>query len=319
MKRNLFVPACLALFMLTAFVSCQSDDEKQDAVMVILKLKDPGYWEQVGVAASLECAAKNLTAVVRYTVSDADYQSQLDAITDMENMDYNFKGIVAVPIYSENNHQVEHRIADVAGKMNIPVIIIDTPVNDSVSPLAGKYRTYIGTDNVDAGKILARNVPAAADSILSVYSAASNAGALRYKGFANVKGETGLWKTSEEDAAAIRSQLDSCPDVTDVVYYNGSLAHTNAVLDILKDNGKNVYSFDAFESLLDNLAQGGVVKGIMAQQTFEIGKQAIDAVFNPNVKNPMYIEPIYITKENVTSESVQPFFDFYNNKYSSFR
>lgn len=156
----------------------------------------------------------------------------------MEKQNFIYKGIVAVPIYSESNHQVETRIAEVADKYKIPIIIVDTPVNEQTSPLAGKYRTYVGTDNEKAGKTLAENVSADKGNILSVRSKASNASIMRYNGFSSVKGSTDIWETTEMDAIGIEQQLDKYPSATDIVYFNGSLPAYASVLDCLERKGK---------------------------------------------------------------------------------
>ena len=304
-----FVLLSVAIFL--AFVGCNKEENQKDAVMVILKGESSDYWSQVGTAIEAECRAEGVEAVIRYTANDADYRSQLDAMEEMEKLKYNFKGIVAVPIYSEGNHQVEAKIAEAAAGRNIPVIIIDTPVDEGTSPLAGKYRAYVGTDNGNAGKILAGHVAADKENILSVRSKASNASLLRYNGFSSVKGKTEIWETTEAEAVGIDKQLANHPSVTDIVYFNGSLPAYSSVLEYLGNNGKTVYTFDVFEITLYALMNGAVVKGILAQNTFEMGRQAVDAVFNTSAKNPIYIEPIYITKDNLTSEKVKPFIDYY--------
>lgn len=311
--RHFLLSIALVAFAAVTFTSCDDDEEnsKDDAIMVILKMRGLDYWEQIGDAIQRKCAEKDVKAVIRYTDSDADYQSQLDALNEMEAMDNNYRGIIVVPIYSSDNHKVENKVLDVASKLDVPIIILDTPVNEEESPLAGKYRTYVGTDNEAAGAVLARNVNVDAKNILSVRSKASNAGAMRYNGFCSVKGETSIWEAAESEANDIEQQLKNFPDATDIVYFNGSLADGDKVIDILRKSGKGLYSFDAFTSTLKALEEGDVVKGVLAQQTFEMGRQAVEAVFNPNVKNPLYIEPIFITKDNINSDEVRPFLDFH--------
>lgn len=311
-KNSLILLAAIALGV-TSFTSCESE-EKDDAVMVILKMKDPnncGYWEQIGTAVDSECSAKGLKAIIRYTESDADYDSQLAALDEMEKLDYNYKGIIAVPIYSVGNHKVEERIAVKAEKYGIPVIVMDTPVKAGESPLDGKYRTYVGTDNSAAGQMLAEYIGTPADNILAACSKASNAGHLRYDGFCGKKGMTALWEATEAEAVNIGQQLASHPDASTIVYFNGSLSGIGDVLDTLDFHGKSAYTFDAFGVTLQALANAYVVKGILAQQTFEMGRQAVDAVLNANVKNPLYIAPVYITPENLKSAEVKPFLDFF--------
>lgn len=314
MKKTLLFMAIPMLALLLAGCSNNGEDNAEDAVMVILKKKDPkgvGYWDQVASAIDKECAIKGVKAVIRYTGSDADYQSQINAIDEMKKLNYRFKGIVAVPIYSKGQHEVEESILEVAEESNIPIVIIDTPVSEDESPLKGKYRAYVGTDNEAAGRLLAQKVNATSDNILSACSKASNAGHLRYKGFCSVKEETALWEATEDEAINIVQKLKDFPNVTDIVYFNGSLSGNEEVLNSLEKDNKSVYTFDVFESTLQKLINGNVIKGILAQQTFEMGKEAVDALFNSHVESPIYITPIYITKDNLESDDVKPFLDFF--------
>lgn len=308
MRKSFLTVAAMCLAAIV-FVAC--DQKKEDAVMVILKMQDTDYWAQVASAIDKECAAQNVNAVIRFTTSDADYQSQLNALDEIAELDYNYKGIIAVPIYSEGNHQVETRIAGLAGELNIPVIIIDTPVNESESPLAGKYRTFVGTDNVEAGKLLGEQIDVPAENILSVRSKASNAGKLRYDGFTAVVGSTSLWEATEAEAANLDQKAEEYPEASCIVCFNGSMSCHADVLATLEDNGKEVYTFDVFKANLQSLREGGAVKGILAQNTFEIGKQAVDAVFNAAVKNPSYIAPVYLSQEDADSDDLKAFIEFY--------
>lgn len=65
---------------------------------------------------------------------------------------------------------------------------------------------------------------------------------------------------------------------------------------------------------MNALIDGKVIKGILAQDTFGMGKQAVDAVFDAGVKNPLYVDPVYITKDNLSSPEVKPFIDYFNGR-----
>lgn len=318
--RKLFLTLSAMCFAAIAFVACGDIEITDDAVMVILKMDDGEYWAQVASAINQECNAKGVKAIIKYTQNDADSLSQLAAIDEMEKLDYkyNYRGIIAVPIYSENNHRVEARIAEVSAKYSIPVIIMDTPVDSVDSPLAGKYRTYVGTDNYAAGAALGDSVKSdsiAAENILAVRSKASNASVLRNSGFISVMDSTDIWETTEAESVNLANELSKHTGITCIVCMNGSLSCNSTVLDSLEALKIDVYTFDVFQSNLQNLTEGGAVKGILAQNTFEMGKQAVDAVFNANVKNPFYIAPIYISS-NTDQATVKPFIDFYKNRGS---
>ena len=115
--------------------------------------------------------------------------------------------------------------------------------------------------------------------------------------------------TSDEDKEKVEEVLDQYDTF---VFFNGSALAP--VFDLLKENEKTIYTFDVYGSTLKELQAGGTyLKGILAQNTFEMGAKAVEAVLN-NSKEDQWISPIYITKDNLDDPSVKPFLDFYKDK-----
>ena len=115
--------------------------------------------------------------------------------------------------------------------------------------------------------------------------------------------------TPDEDKEKVEEVLDQYDTF---VFFNGSAL--TPVFDLLKENEKTIYTFDVYGSTLKELQAGGTyLKGILAQNTFEMGAKAVDAVLS-NSKEDQWISPIYITKDNLDDPSVKPFLDFYKDK-----
>ena len=91
-------------------------------------------------------------------------------------------------------------------------------------------------------------------------------------------------------AADVKAALDG---YNDFVFFNGELA--DAVLSLLKDTHKNVYSFDVYQSFIDEMmVANSYFKGIMGQDTETMVLKAVEAVLNRAAKGEM-IAPIYYT------------------------
>ena len=130
------------------------------------------------------------------------------------------------------------------------------------------------------------------------------------KQFKTIKQNADIYNvTPDEDKEKVEEVLDQYDTF---VFFNGSALAP--VFDLLKENEKTIYTFDIYEATLKELQAGGTyLKGILAQNTFEMGAKAVEAVLN-NSKEDQWISPIYITKDNLDDPSVKPFLDFYKDK-----
>ena len=317
--KKLFLTIMAMLMAVPFLVSCSDDDEdngfKQGAVVAILKNSNIDYWQQIASAIESECLAKGVKPIIAYNNNDADADGQLAVAAGIDRLEdyYNIKGIIVAPVYSEDDHRVEQTLSEYYEDDNIPVVIIDSPIDQQKSPLKSSYRAYVGTDNKEAGKILAQKAGLkTSGSILSARVQASVPTVLRYQGFSEALGrEVPLWLTADiETPETMKSEFSKYDGITDVVFFNGSIC--NSVLPALE--GRNVYTFDVYKPFLENLQTGGCIKGIIAQNTFEMGRQAVLALFDNTVGRTVYIPTVYINKDNLNSAEVAPFMKYYELK-----
>ncbi len=308
---------CLILTAVTLFSGCengQKDDEKQEAIVAILKTESNDFWQQVGYSINSTCGEKGIASFTTFTKDEEDVQSQLDAVKEIETIkkDYHVKAIIVAPIFSEKDFEVDMAVAAYAGS-EIPVIIIDSPVDAEKSPLKDVYKTYVGTDNAGAGKFLASKLTSVPQSnLLTARFENARSPRLRYEGFCEGIGyEANVWKTDEtETPSAMSAVFEQNPSVTDVVFFTGKLCES--VMSAL--DGKNVYTFDAHKVFFDSMANGGCVKGIVAQNTFEMGRKAVLSAFEQNVAKEIFIPVIYVSADNIASAEVKPFIDYFNSE-----
>lgn len=307
---------CLILAAATLFSGCENgikDNEKQDAVVAILKTKSNDFWQQVGYSISATCNEKGIVPFVTFTKDEEDAKTQLDAVKDIATIKekYNVKAIIVTPIFSESSFDVDKAVAECAGS-EIPVIIIDTPIDAEKSPLKNIYKAYVGTDNVGAGEFLGSKLSNISKSnLLTARFENARSPLLRYEGFCKGIGfDAKVWKTNEtETPSAMSAVFEQNPAVTDVVFFTGKLCES--VMSAL--DGKNVYTFDAHEDFFHSIENGGCVKGIVAQNTFEMGRKAVQAAFGQNVAKEIYIPVIYVSADNITSAEVKPFLDYFKS------
>lgn len=55
----------------------------------------------------------------------------------------------------------------------------------------------------------------------------------------------------------------------------------------------------------------GSVRGIVAQNTFEMGRLAVKAISDPNMKGDVFVPVIYISSKTIASKEARPFLDYF--------
>ena len=286
----------------------------QDAVVAVFKNGSIDYWRQIATTVTSECEARGVKPIISYVNDDSDADGQFAIVSGLRELKsyYNIKGVIIAPVFTKDDHRVEKALADFAGN-DIPVIVIDSPIDNDASPLKDTYKAYVGTDNAAAGAQLANACGVTdASSILAARVAASIPTGARYEGFCKEIGATvPLWETVDLDTPeSFSAELAKHPGATNLVFFNGNLCNSvKAAFD-----GVDVYTFDVYEQFLLDLKNPATspIKGIMAQNTFEMGRQAVTAIFSTTAEKNIYIPTIYITSDNLYSSDVKPFLDYYN-------
>lgn len=307
MKKIVFV---LAAFMMGILIltSCNKESgNNEKAAVLIAKNGGIDYWKQIVGSFEKECKASGLVPIVYSTVSDADYDSQLKGIADLDKQKYDIVGIAIAPMGDAQNRKVEEALATYCKKNPTTLIIVDTPIDEASSPLKYFFTCYVGTDNEAAGKELAKKMGGAvAASTLAVRMPTSKPTEYRLNGIKSVLGEVSCFETDEEHVNQIAGALQ---DKSNVAFLNGYLL-TKVLGDPIMD-GKSVYAFDFYEEFIEALKKGGSLKGAMVQNTFEMGRQVVKDILNaPNTK-AQYVPTIYITLDNLNSEEAKPFVEYF--------
>ena len=309
MKRMIqWVLAATIICGATAFTSCTNDDNPSggtgSGIAMIVKNGQIDYWRQIETAFRDACQEKNLEAYYYATTAENAYEEQLAAVKELRKLDNkNLKGIIFTPSYGVNGESAEAEVAALARERGIPVIILDSPVS-ATSPLASS--PYFGTDNTTAGQAMAEKVMA--DKV-AVFAMTNSPGMERAKAFKALKPNAAIFSVADKCNDEVQAVLD---EYNTFVFFNG-----NCLVDaipMLKAAGKRVYTFDAYGEFLDELIDySPMLKGIMAQNTFEMARKAVEAVIT-NAKQGEMVPTFYITEDNLNDPAVKPFLDFYGKQ-----
>lgn len=275
-------------------------------IAMIVKNGQIDYWRQIETAFRDICQEKDYEAHYFATSAENGYQEQLAAVAELRKLsDKEMKGIIFTPSYGPNGESAEAEVAALAKERSIPVVILDSPVS-ATSPLAGY--PYIGTDNTAAGEDMVEMVYG--DKV-AAFAMTNSPGMERAKAFKALKPNTTIFEVGDKCKSEVEAVLED-DDYYDFVFFNGN--DLVDVLDLLKAEHKNVYTFDAYGEFLDELIEGNTFfRGIMAQNTFGMTRKAVEAVLT-NAKQGEMVPTFYINHYNLNDEKVQPFLDFYGKQ-----
>ena len=275
-------------------------------IAMIVKNGQIDYWRQIEKAFRDVCQEKDYEAHFFATSADNAYQEQIAAVAELRKLSAKqLKGIIFTPSYGPNGESAEAEVAALAKERSIPVVILDSPVS-ATSPLAGY--PYIGTDNTAAGEDMVEMVYG--DKV-AAFAMTNSPGMERAKAFKALKPNTTIFEVGDKCKSEVEAVLED-DDYYDFVFFNGN--DLVDVLDLLKAEHKNVYTFDAYGEFLDELIEGNTFfRGIMAQNTFGMTRKAVEAVLT-NAKQGEMVPTFYINHYNLNDEKVQPFLDFYGKQ-----
>ena len=292
------------------FTACTKIDNPVDGetgasgIAMIVKNGEIDYWRQIETAFRDVCQEKDLEAYFYATSAETAYEEQLAAVAELRQLgNKKLKGIIFTPSYGLNGASAEAEVAALAQERGIPVIILDSPVG-ATSPLASC--PYFGTDNTAAGQAMAEKVTA--DKV-AVFAMTNSPGIERAEAFKALKPNAVIYQVGDKANEEVQAVLD---EYNDFVFFNGSILVD--AIPMLNEAGKSVYTFDVYGEFLHELFNySTMLKGIMAQNTFEMARKAVEAVLT-NAKEGEMVPTFYITRNNLKDPIVQPFLKFYYNE-----
>ena len=308
--RNLIKLAFAAILICgtSVFMACSNEDnpvvDESSTLALIVKTGDLEYFQQIESAFRSACKENNVVAAYFATSEENAWQEQVAAVEKLRSLTgTKLKGIIYAPCKGPNGECADAAVDALASELGIPVVILDSRVNET-SPLINC--PFFGIDNAAAGRALAQQVTA--DKVAS-FAVINSPGVVRANAFMELKPNTTITEIPENSSEQVQAAMG---DNQTFVFLNGSALFPSYSL--LKGAGKEVYTFDIYETFLDELIAGSsCLKGIMVQNTFLMTRKAVDAILSGATEGEM-VPTFFMTKDNLNDPAVQPFLEFYNKQ-----
>lgn len=278
--------------------------ELKNKVVLISHVYSNPYWQDVKKGA--EDAAEDKNIIVEF--QGPDYASVEEGIRLIKMASAsNVSGIITyVQDSSRYNSTINKIIED-----NIPLITIDSDAEES------KRLSYIGTDNVSAGKVAAKEmINQVGDTgdigiILGGFEVKNQIE--RVNGFTSyIEDYSKLKITNVEssDSYLLQSELATKKILTDNVHIKAlfctsaqdGIGAAKAVKSMELDKEVKIVCFDALPETLD-LIEEGTISATIAQNPYLMGQEAVNTIVNiidgNKVRDIQFIDVTVINDKNI--------------------
>lgn len=279
-------------------------EELKNKVVLISHVYSNPYWQDIKKGA--EEAAKDKNIIVEF--QGPDYASVEESIR-LIKMAYaaNVSGIITYVQDSNSYSAIINKIID----DNIPLITIDSDAEES------KRLAYIGTDNVKAGEVgakeMIKQLGDTGDIGIILGGAEVKNQIERVKGFTSYIEENSNLKitnTESSDSYLLQAELATKKILTDNVNIKAlfctsaqdGIGAAKAVKSMNLVGKVKIVCFDALPETLD-LIEEGVISATIAQNPYVMGKEAVNTIVNiiegNEVKELQLIDVLVINEKNI--------------------
>ncbi len=256
-------------------------EELKNKVVLISHVYSNPYWQDIKNGA--EEAAKNKNIIVEF--QGPDYASVEEGIR-LIKMAYasNVSGIITYVQDSSSYNSIINKIIE----DNIPLITIDSDAEES------KRLAYIGTDNINAGKVgakeMIKQVGNTGDIGIILGGAEVKNQIERVKGFKSYIEENSNLKitnTESSDSYLLQAELATKKILTDNVDIKAlfcasaqdGIGAAKAIKSMNLTGQVKIICFDALPETLD-LIEEGVISATIAQNPYVMGQEAVNTIVN---------------------------------------
>jgi len=276
MQRKRIISLIMVVALAFAFCSTAIAAPKLKVGMV-LKTLSSQYWKIVAAGAQQAADKAGVELILLGPPTEDAIEQQINMVQDVlsQNID--------VLIFSPSQPAASINILMTAKKKNVPVILVDTGMPANFTD----YATFIGTDNISAGKIGGKALLAQlkkGDKVLLLDGAPGNPSCNdRIKGAEEILKAAGIVIASKQPAFSDREKgysvtqnvLQSNPDIKGVFAANDEMVLGS--LRAMQQAGKNIplIGVDANEDALKSILAGDLF-GSVAQGNYDMGRIAIE-------------------------------------------
>lgn len=293
------------LVMLTGCTGRLSTQKEKPEIKVIVKKSDFSFWMVVGMGA--EAAGKEFGVDVDFNgpTGEYDIQGQIDMVNDA--IDSGTDAIVlAASDYIKLVDAAERAVAE-----KIPVVIIDSGIKSD------KMVSFVGTDNIDAGKklgeILVERIGDSCNvAVMSFVKGAATCEEREEGLFKELQDNPGVkvltteYCSSDEDVAEklTREIVDKYPEIDAIICLNeyGTIGAARSIDKLNLSEKVKIIGFDSSAEEISYMEKD-VIQALVVQNPFSMGylgvKYAVDAINKKEVPNRMNTGSTVIDKNNM--------------------
>lgn len=283
----------------------KSNEELKNKVVLISHVYSNPYWQDIKKGA--EDAAKNKNIIVEF--QGPDYASVEEGIR-LIKMAYasNVSGIITYVQDSSSYNSIINKIID----DNIPLITIDSDAEES------KRLSYIGTDNVNAGKVAAKEmINQVGDTgeigiILGGIDVKNQIERVNgFKSYIEKYSNLKVTNIESSDSYLLQAELATKKILTDNINIKAlfctsaqdGIGAAKAIKSMGLVGKVKIVCFDALPETLD-LIEEGTISATIAQNPYLMGQEAVNTIVNiiegKKVNDIQLIDVSVINDKNIT-------------------
>ena len=278
-------------------------------ISVVLKTLSSEYWGYVEAGCNAAAEALGVNVTVVGPGAESEIEQQVSMIEQQIGA-----GCDAIIVAPNDAGAASGALSSAIG--TIPVLSVDTNVG-----IDGQT-TFVGTSNVDAAKEgglwAAEQAGEGANAVIIYGQEGDNTSNMRREGYEKACEEAGVTvlsalsgqNTTDGATKTMEDMISAHPGEIDIVLCHNDDTAIGA-MNACKNAGLTdviIVGFDGNASAVELILGGDLIKATVAQQPFEMGKQAVEAaveVLNGGTVDEVINAPV----EVVTAENGQAYLD----------
>ena len=317
-KSKYFLLAILLIFAI-GMTACQRGkqvaDGEQPTIALIMKTLNHPFFIDMQAGAEEAAAELGVRLLVQAAEREIDVEKRMQIIENLIQ-----RKVAAICVTPSGSKEIIPAILK-ANKAGIPVLIIDTRVDKPMLVAAGgKTATFIGSDNIEGGRIAARymveQLGGAGKIAILEGIPGHDTGDARLSGFHEIidplvgievaTSQTANWER-DQGFTVFQNMLQSHPDI-EALFACSDLMALGAV-EAIRAAGRTgdilVVGFDALNDARDAII-AGTMAGSIAQHPDDMGRQAVvnakRLLDGQSVESIIPVQIELITRDKLTQE-----------------
>jgi ribose transport system substrate-binding protein len=312
MRKNLFLMLLISISLITGCKKAETPESGKPTIAFVMKTLNNPFFVEMQRGAEETAKKLGINLIVQAAEREVDVEKQMQIIENLIQ-----RKVSAICITPSGSKEIIPAIVK-ANEAGIPVLIVDTRVDQNLlSESKAKIVTFVGSDNVDggriAGKYIVEKLKGKGNVAVLEGIPGHETGDARMKGFyESFKNNSGIKIVASQTANWERDQgfnvfqniLQAHPGVEAVFACNDMMA-LGAVEAISSSRNKNkiiVVGFDAIKDSREAIMKGEM-HGSVAQHPEEMGKIAVECAYK-TVRGEKIPSEVPVRIELITKASI---------------